>query len=126
MLSMLAPFIGPDKIGGWTRKGVSAVIVYAIARWPWLSNFLDTATQVAIGVAIGGVMEGIWQQLVKTDAAKVAMVDAIAKDPASPVQAVITTNTIAGRDLAASLPGNTTVIAGTFDAQVAAKPVGGL
>ena len=40
--------------------------------------------------------------------------------PGSPVAAVITTNNIAGRDLARQTPGNTTVVAGSIEAKTIA------
>lgn len=66
---------------------------------------------------LGGV---IWSWKVNTPSALVASVDAMAKDPASPVAGVVVTNTLAGRDLAKEMPGTTTVVAGSPDAKVIA------
>ena len=63
----------------------------------------------------------VWSMFVHTEATAVAVVDALAKQPDSPVKAVVTEPTEAGRDLAASLPGNTTVVAGSTSATTLAK-----
>jgi len=102
---MLSQFVDANKIGGWVRAGVAAIITVAIGRWPWLGKFLDPVTQQAIGVAVAGVAVGIWSQLTKTPEAKIAAVVDLAKDSASPVQGIITTNSPEGRGLAASIPG---------------------
>lgn len=125
MLALLSTIIGPDKIGGWVRSGVAALLGILIAKWPLLSQVLDPATQSAIGFAAAGIVVGLWSQVTKTEAAKVAMVDALAKDPESPVKGVVVESTLAGRDLKAANPGGAVVLAGTHDAQViAGKPVG--
>jgi hypothetical protein len=64
----------------------------------------------------------IWGLFTHTQSNAVAVVDAIAKDPASPVKGVVVENTAAGRDLAKEMPGSTTVVAGTFDAKQIATP----
>jgi hypothetical protein len=63
----------------------------------------------------------VWSMFVHTQTNAVAVVDAIAKDPNSPVKAIVTESTIAGRELAQALPGKTTVIAGTAAAAAAAS-----
>ena len=70
------------------------------------------------GMVIGSMA---WSAYSNTRASMVAKVDAIAKEPSSPVVAVITTNTIEGRKLANSMPGTTTVPAGTLEAAKAAR-----
>jgi putative heme iron utilization protein len=63
-----------------------------------------------------------WSMFVHTQTNAVAVVDAIAKQPNSAVKAVVTESTVAGRELAESMPGNTTVVAGSSAAAaVAAK-----
>ena|SRR3990170_8071528 len=63
----------------------------------------------------------VWSLVDKTRASLVRKVDAIAKEPDSPVKVVITTNTPEGVALAKSMPGNTTMPAGTLDATSAAR-----
>jgi hypothetical protein len=73
----------------------------------------------------GGVLMSlaplIWSMFTHTQANAVAVVDTMAKDPASPVKAVVTDATVAGRELANSMPGNTTVVAGSHAAETAAR-----
>lgn len=64
----------------------------------------------------------IWGMFTHTEANAVAVVDTIAKEPGTPVKAVILDTTPAGRELAASLPGDTTVVAGTAAAAAVVKP----
>lgn len=71
------------------------------------------------GLGAAGVL--VWGMLTHTQANAVAVVDTIAKDPASPVKGVVMANTEEGRELAAELPGATTVVAGTADAAAVAK-----
>jgi len=57
-----------------------------------------------------------------TQKGSVAVVDAMAKDPASPVKGVVAKDTVAGRNMADAMPGDTTMPAGTLGAtQIAAK-----
>jgi hypothetical protein len=62
-----------------------------------------------------------WGMYVHTESAKVAAVAALAADPTSPVKGVITENSAAGRQLAASIDG-TVVSAGSTEAAALAKP----
>lgn len=63
------------------------------------------------------VIVGIWSMFTHKQSNAVAVVDNIAKQPDSPVKAVITEPTKEGQELAMSLPGNTTVVAGSTKAQ---------
>lgn len=104
-LKFLSQFVDDNKIGGWVRAGVAALLAVAIGKFPLLGSVLDPVTQQAIGVALAGVAVGVWSHLTKTDASKIAAVVELAKDPSSPVQGIITTNDEAGKTLAASIPG---------------------
>ena len=84
--------LAPDQVGGLT------------------AGILDLTGIVMIGGA------SAWSFYNNTIKALVHKVDVIAKDPASPVQGVITANNVAGHELAASIPGSTTVAAGTIQA----------
>jgi hypothetical protein len=53
--------------------------------------------------------------------AKVKLVDELAKDPASSVVGVVTTDDVSGKALAASIPGNTTVTANSIGAVSVSK-----
>lgn len=59
---------------------------------------------------------GIWGMFVHTEKNATAVVVEIAKDPASPVKTVITTDTPAGHELAESIPGPQIAAAGTREA----------
>jgi hypothetical protein len=63
----------------------------------------------------------VWSMFVHTEANAVAVVDTIAKQPDSPVKAVIMESTVAGREQAAALPGRTTVVAGSPEAVTLAR-----
>lgn len=73
MLVILSKLIDADKIGGWSRAAVASLLAIAIAKFPGLSGVLDSATQAAIGVAVSGIVVGIWSTSVKSDTAKVQM-----------------------------------------------------
>jgi|SRR5882724_6214525 len=75
-----------------------------------VTSVLNSPTTLSLIVSI---VVGIWGLFVHTQTNAIAVVDTIAKQPDSPVKAVITEPTPDGRDLAASLPGNTTVVAGS-------------
>ncbi len=53
--------------------------------------------------------------------AKVKAVDALAKDPTSPIVGVVTANTPEGKAIANSIPGNTTVVANSPGANSVAQ-----
>jgi hypothetical protein len=63
----------------------------------------------------------LWGHLTHTQTNAVAVVDAIAKQPDSPVKAVIMEATVEGVKAAQELPGNTTVVAGSTAAATAAQ-----
>lgn len=63
----------------------------------------------------------VWGLITHTQANAVTVVDTIAKQPDSPVKAVIMEPTKEGIDLANSIPGATTVVAGTQTAAEVAK-----
>src|ERR1035437_5101218 len=76
-LSFLTQFFDASKVGGYARSGVAALLGIAISKWPALSSVLDPTTQAALGLAVSGAVVGIWSQLTKTDAAKLAAVAAL-------------------------------------------------
>ncbi len=137
MLAIIYQLIGPDKVGGWARSAVGALLLLVIVKWPGLGAILNPDTQTAIAGLVATIAVGLWSQLSKSDNAKVAMVDELAKDPVSPVKGVVLEPTNAGLKMAqavngttASAPGNTTAIAGTVAAQSISKgqslsPTGG-
>jgi hypothetical protein len=81
-----------------------------------VTSVLTSETTVSL---LASVAVGIWGLFVHSQTNAIAVVDTLAKQPDTGVKAVITDATPAGRDIAAAMPGNTTVVAGT-DAAVAA------
>lgn len=80
-LSILSQFIDANKLGGYVRAGVASVLAALIARYatkyPILADVLSPEVQIAIGVSVSGAVVGLWSQLTKTDAAKIAAVAAL-------------------------------------------------
>ncbi len=62
----------------------------------------------------------IWSMFAHTQSNAVKVVDALAKDPGNPVKAIILQPTKLGIDLANSIVGDTTIVAGTEAAASAA------
>ena len=83
-----------------------------------VTSVLNSETTISL-LASAAVF--VWGLFVHTQKNAVAIVDTIAKQPDSPVKAVLADDTKAGKELAESLPGNTTVVAGTFEASKLAK-----
>lgn len=79
-------------------------------------GYASASTLEMIGGIVISLAPLIWGMFTHTQTNAVAVVDTIAKQPDSPVKAVITEPTAAGRELADAMPGSTTVVAGTVDA----------
>jgi hypothetical protein len=73
MLAILSKFIDADKLGGWVRAGVAALLGLVISKWSVLGSVLTPDLQNALGVLVAGIVVGIWSTLVKSDTAKVQM-----------------------------------------------------
>jgi hypothetical protein len=84
-------------------------------------GYASTGTLEMIGGVAVSLAPLIWGMITHTQTNAVAVVDTIAKQPDSPVKAVIAEDTPAGHDMAAALPGNTTVVAGSSAASNLAK-----
>lgn len=89
--------------------------------WFTIDQVTSVLNSPALVSLAASIIVGIWGLLVHTQTNAVAVVDTIAKQPDSPVKAVIIEPTPAGQELAEALPGNTTVVAGTQSAQRAAS-----
>ena len=102
-------------IGGWFAKSgvISADQVKSFFTSDVVVGLLTTA--VTSGIAL------VWSLITHTEKNAVLVVDTIAKQPDSPVKAVLTESTPAGQALAASIPGNTTVVAGSTPAIAMAR-----
>lgn len=104
------------QISGVVQRGLMFVAGVAVAKG-WLAQDLV----IPIVGALMAVAGWAWGVQTNTTSALVAKVDAIAKLPDSPVQAVITTADAKGMELANSIPGSTTIPAGTLQATSMAK-----
>jgi hypothetical protein len=107
----------------WFVATFSGIIAGWFAAKGWftidqVTSVLSSETTISI---LASIAVGVWGYFVHSKTNAVAVVDAIAKEPSSPVKAVILEPTPAGRDLAASIPGDTTVVAGTQAAAAAVK-----
>jgi hypothetical protein len=107
--SFVATFGG--FIGGWfAAKGWFTV--------DQVTSVLNSPTTISL---LASIAVFVWGLLTHTQKNAVTVVDAIAKEPDSPVKAVVVEPTTEGRELAAAMPGNTTVVAGSTVAATIAK-----
>lgn len=109
------------------HQTISAVDRVATVFATWFLTYLttkgiitssDAATFMPILIAIPAAIWGLYKN---RQAAIIHEAVKIAADPASPVQAIVTTNTPEGRALANSIPENTIVSAGTIEATQIAR-----
>jgi len=99
--SLVATFGG--LVAGW----------FAAKGWftiDQVTSVLNSPTTISL-LASAAVF--VWGLFTHTQKNAVAVVDTIAKQPDSPVKAVVTESTVAGRELAEAMPGSTTVVAGS-------------
>ena len=83
-----------------------------------VTSVLNSETTISL---LASATVFVWGLFVHTKTNAVAVVDMIAKEKDSPVKAVILEPTAEGKALAASMPGDTTVVAGTTQATAAAR-----
>jgi hypothetical protein len=125
-LTFLTQFFDASKVGGYARSATAALLGIAIAKWPALGTVLDPTTQAALGLAVSGAVVGIWSQLTKTDAAKIAAVNALPKDQ---VVGVVVAKTASNGVLAAAqnpaMP-NVVMTTPAISAALAAAPTSGI
>jgi len=109
--------VNTEQLQSAVRWVIATFGPFLIAHGYASSGTLELASGVIISLA-----PLIWGMFAHTQAHAIGVVDTIAKQPDSPVKAVVLEPTTAGRDLAASIPGDTTVVAGTQAAAAAVKP----
>lgn len=104
-------------------RTILAVIGGFIVHAGWIKADALTAllSNEALLGGIGSLGILIWGLIAHTQANAVAVVDTIAKDPASAVKGIVTTNSAEGVALSQSLPGGETVPAGSSQAAQIAK-----
>jgi len=83
-----------------------------------VTSVLNSPTTISVIVSL---VAGAWGLATHTQTNAVKVVDTIAKQVDSPVKAVLTEDNKAGKELADSIPGNTTVVAGSMAATQIAK-----
>jgi hypothetical protein len=109
--------MNPEQLKSGVRWVIATFGPFLIAHGYATSGTLELAGGVLVSLA-----PLIWGLFTHTESNAVAVVDTIAKQPDAPVKAVILEPTEAGKALAESIPGNTTVVAGTAAATTAARP----
>lgn len=105
--------------GALDRAGLALVTWFL--TWAAMRGFISTSDVAQLApalVVIGGFLLGWWRNRM---AAKIESAKSLAADPASPIKALLTTNSDAGKALAASVPDSTVVEAGTPEAAQAAR-----
>lgn len=65
MKPLLVSLVDSSKLGGWVRAGVAAVLPFLIVHVPVLKDVLSPDTQTALGVAISGIVVGLWSHYTK-------------------------------------------------------------
>lgn len=107
------------------QEQAKAAVRWIIATFgPFIIShgYATSSTLELLGGVVVSLIPFAWSLLTHTQTNAVAVVGAIAKDPASPVKGVITASTAEGRDLAQSIPGSTVAAAGSSDAKLIATP----
>jgi hypothetical protein len=102
-------------------KGTVRWIITTFGPFIIQNGWASASTLEMIGGIIVTVAPWIWSLFTHTEKNAVTVVDAIAQKPESSVKAVVMEPTQAGREIADSIPGNTTVVAGTPAATSIAK-----
>lgn len=103
--------------------------VKSFVRWlsatvgPFLIShgYVSAGTLEIAGGVIVSLAPLLWSMFVHTESNAVTVVDTIAKQPDSPVKAIVMESTVEGRAIADNIPGHTTVVAGSLAATEAAK-----
>jgi hypothetical protein len=106
------------------QEQVKSAVRWLIATFgPFIiaHGYANSGTLELAGGVIVSLAPLLWSMITHTQANAVAVVDTIAKQDNTPVKAVIMEPTMAGRELADSLPGKTTVVAGSSEAATLAR-----
>lgn len=64
--TLLSKLVDKNKVGGWVRAIIGAGLAALIARWPGLKDILLPSEQAEIGIAVSGLVVGIWSHYVKS------------------------------------------------------------
>ncbi len=103
----------------WAVTTFGSAIAGFVAGKGWVSadTVMSVLTSEIFLSGASAVAMLVWGLFAHTQKNAVAVVATIAEDPASPVKGVITTDTLAGRDLARDIPSETVKAAGSQDAK---------
>lgn len=64
-MDFLTTLIDADKLGGWVRAGLGALLATGIAKYPGLTDYLTPEMQAALGVFVSGLAVGLWSHIAK-------------------------------------------------------------
>jgi hypothetical protein len=95
-------------------SSIAGIFIYKgwISEQQWTAIASSPLAAALVTTAVGF----IWSAITHTEKNSVAVVNAIAQQPDSPVKGVVTEATPAGRELAASIPGPLVATAGSVEA----------
>lgn len=65
-MNWIVKLVDADKLGGWVRAGVAALIPVIVVKLPVLGSILTPDVALALGVTISGVVVGVWSQIAKS------------------------------------------------------------
>lgn len=68
-MDIIFSMLSADKLGGYVRAGVAALLGIVAAKSAWLAPFLTPEIQTAVGVAVSGAVVGAWSHFAKSVAA---------------------------------------------------------
>ncbi len=106
-----------QQLTGIIKPFIAAAVAYLAGRGLLFdANTWNIILSSAVTIALA-----VWSGWQNTNTNLVKNVDALAKQSDSPVQAIIVERTKAGNEMANSMPGNTTVVAGTAAARSASE-----
>lgn len=108
--------MNPEQIKSFIRWVQATIGPFLITHGYASSGTIELVAGILISLA-----PLVWSMFTHTEKNAVTVVDAIAQNPNSPVKAVVMEPTVEGKDIADSIPGNTTVVAGTMAAANLAK-----
>lgn len=103
----------------WIMTLIGGVVAGWVAKTGVISSeqvMSFFTSETVIGFLVTGITAGItlvWSMFTHTEKNAVAVVDTLAKQPDSPVKAVLMEPNAAGQAIATAIPGNTTVVAGS-------------
>lgn len=63
---IIVKLVDTNKIGGWTRALVAALLTMLLAQWPPLAAIVTPDLQAAIAIAISSAIVGVWSQIAKS------------------------------------------------------------